>query len=343
MATEQDTGSSLPQHMRAWRFTAPGPLEKSFKLLEDIPTPATNLNSGEILIKVAWASINPADYKFPEMGLFARAMLSFPKTAGMDLSGHVHSAAADVGDVDVGDAVFARVDPFRREGSISEYVVVPRDGYAKLPAGCALDKAAGAPTVALTAYQCIAPYVKAGDQVFINGGSGGTGTFGIQIAKVLGCRVITSCSTGKIDLCQRLGADEVIDYKKDDVLQKLREKGPVLSLVVDNVGDNPADLYTSSGEFLRPEGTYTLIAGSASHIFKCALLPRFLGGGNRKFVFVVTKNNHEQLSQIADWMGKGDLETVVDSKFKLEGGLDAFKRLKEGSCAGKVVICVADN
>ncbi|KAF7553712.1 hypothetical protein G7Z17_g3463 [Cylindrodendrum hubeiense] len=343
MAAEKDTGSSLPEHMRGWRFTAPGPVEQSFKLLEDIPTPAKNLNNGEILIRVAWTSINPADYKVPEMGFMARAMLSFPTTAGMDLSGHVLSVAADVSDIDVGDAVFARINPFRREGALSEYVVVPREGYAKLPVGCPLDKAAGAPTVALTAYQCIAPYVKAGDQVFINGGSGGTGTFGIQIAKALGCYVITSCSTGKIELCQKLGADEIIDYKTEDVLQKLTEKGPVLSLVVDNVGDHPADLYTSSDKFLLPEGTFALIAGSPTNIFKGALLPRFLGGGNRKFVFVLTKDNHEQLSIISDWMGSGEVETIIDSTYEFEEALDAFKHLKEGSSAGKVVIAVTDD
>merc|ERR1719238_545022 len=105
---------------------------------------------------------------------------------------------------------------------------------APMPDGMQVDDMAGVGCTGLTMYQSIKPYVKEGDKIFINGGSGGTGIFGIQIAKALGCHVTTSCSGANVELCKGLGADEVLDYKSVDVVTALKEKGQVFSLVVDN-------------------------------------------------------------------------------------------------------------
>lgn len=165
--------------MKAWQVASPGSVEDKLTLVDYVPQPSRLLQAGELLVQVFSAGINPADYKLPWLGIAARAIMTFPKTLGMDLSGRVVSVGEGITDLSVGDNVLARLDPTKAPGSLSEYVIVPRDSYALLSKEFDLDLAAGAPTAALTAYQSIQPYVKAGDKIFINGGSGGTGTFSI--------------------------------------------------------------------------------------------------------------------------------------------------------------------
>ncbi|KAK2938618.1 hypothetical protein FoTM2_001836 [Fusarium oxysporum f. sp. vasinfectum] len=131
--------------------------------------------------------------------------MPFPKTPGMDFGGRVVAIGPDILHIKTGDRVIGRMNPLNSAGSLSEYVVAAYDDIAVLPETVPLDQAGVAATAALTAYQSIVPFVKKGDKVFINGGSGGTGTFGIQIAKALGCHVTVSCSTAKVSLCRDLG------------------------------------------------------------------------------------------------------------------------------------------
>jgi NADPH:quinone reductase-like Zn-dependent oxidoreductase len=137
-------------------------------------------------------------------------------------------------DLKSGQLVFGRLDSPRRFGTLGGYIIPPRAGTVPLPDGVEVDDAACIGTAGLAAYQSIVPYVKKGDGVFINGGSGGTGVFGIQIAKAKDCYVVTACSTANVELCKRLGADEVIDYKKSGVVEILKKSGRKFDLVVDN-------------------------------------------------------------------------------------------------------------
>lgn len=335
----------MAEVMRAWLCAAPGAVAKTLKLVDDAPRPSKTLQDGQILVQVVAAGINPADYKTLDLGFASRAITSFPKTPGMDLSGKVVEVAADVADTKPGDLIFARMDPLKKEGALSEYVVLARNSYATLPEGCDMEEAGGAPTASLTAYQTIAPYVKPGDKIFINGGSGGVGTFGIQVAKALGCHVTVSCSTGKAESCKSLGADEIIDYKTSDVLTELNKKGQEFVLVVDNVGNSPPNLYASSHNFLVPDGKFVFVGGavtfgSATSLTKSLFLPGFLGGGKRKFVPFMTKSVREDLQQIATWMGEGKVKVMMDSVFSFEETREAFEHLKKGSSSGKVVVRV---
>ena len=337
----------MAENMKAWQQATPGPIEKKLNLVDNAPRPnAAALKKGEILVRVISACVNPADYKVMEAGLLARAIVKFPKVLGMDLSGTVIAVAEGSTDVKVGDNILGRVDPVKSYGSLSEYVVLQRDGYAVLSKGVDLDRAAGLPTTGLTAYQCIKPYVKAGDRVFINGGSGGTGTFGIQIAKALGCHVTTSCSTAKVFLVKKLGADTVIDYHKDDIVATLQAEGLVYDLVVDNVGNSPKDFFSTTPMFLKPEGHFIGVGGSpslstAKNIAKGLLLPVALGGTPRKFVSYLTKNVHEDFEQLATWLADGTITTIIESTFEFEQVIEAYEHLKVGSSAGKVIVHVS--
>ncbi|KAF9871435.1 zinc-binding dehydrogenase [Colletotrichum karsti] len=341
------TTQQPPTTMRRWQIAAPGPFTSTNLTLATVPTPSEPLKPNQLLVRVAAAGINPADYKLPGLGLVAKAVVAFPKTPGMDFAGRAVAVGSGVADIQPGDAVLGRMDPLGAQGSLGEYVVADREGCAAIPGQVDFEQAGVVGTAALTAYQTIAPYVKEGDRVFINGGSGGTGTYGIQIAKALGCRVTVSCSTAKIELCKSLGADEIIDYKTSDVVGKLKEEGKVFSLVVDNVGNSPPDLYKASDDFLKPEGHFKFVGGAVSFaqvrsLVPSMFLPGFLGGARHKFEAFMTKNSHDDLSAVAAWMAEGRVRSVIDSSFGFEEADKAYERLKEGSAAGKIVVRVAE-
>ncbi|KAH6676879.1 hypothetical protein F5X68DRAFT_213561 [Plectosphaerella plurivora] len=337
------------QQMKAWQFATPGPFEKNLKLMDDLPRLPIGLETDQLFIQVLSAGINPADYKVPELGVFAHAMIELPKTAGMDFCGKVVAVGKTIGDIRPGDLVLGRLEPSGSEGSLAEYIVASYDDVAKVHAGVDIDVAAGAPTAALTAYQTICPHVKKGDKIFINGGSGGTGTFGIQIAKALGCYVTVSCSADKQALCKELGADDTIDYTSADVTQVLKEGGQVYKLCVDNVGNSPPDLYTESDTFLVSKGQYVHVGGAmtldgARRLSQSLLLPKFLGGGKRKFQTFIVKNDHDDLQQISDWIRDGKLKTIIDSTFEFADVPKAYEKLKgqHGQTPfGKIVVHVA--
>lgn len=333
--------------MRAWQHVGPGPIDEKLKLIDNVPSPKTALKRDEILVRVISASLNPADYKLLDGGLITRATIKFPKVAGMDLSGTIVAVAEGSTDALVGDNILGRLDPTKTlAGSLSQYVVLRRDDYAVLPKGVDLDHAAGVPTTAMTAYQSIKPYVKAGDRIFINGGSGGTGTFGIQIAKALGCHVTTSCSTAKVDLVKGLGADVVIDYRVDDIVTTLKAEGQVYDLVVDNVDNSPKDFFSTTPGFLKPKGHYIFVGGSpslqtAKSMAKGLLRLPILGGTPRKFVPFFVKNVREDYEQLSKWLGDETMTAIIDSTFEFEEAIEAFKHLKKGSSAGKVIVHVS--
>ena len=332
--------------MRAWQLTGPGNILQTLQLAQDVPRPrADELQQGQILVKVVSTGINPADYKVPELGVVARAVYRFPMTPGMDLAGLVEATGPGVEGVGKNDKIMARMDPRSNWGPLAEYVVLEAGTWVPC-AGVDMDEAAGTLTTALTAYQCFKPYVKEGDKVFINGGGGGLGTAGIQIAKLMGCHVTVSCSTGKIDFCKGLGADEVIDYKKEDVTAELVRRGADKVVIMDNVGNSPTDLYRRCDKILTEAGAYVFIGGRISpgsvvNMASSLLRPGWLGGQRRKFVAAVTRTVEEDARQIAEWMSEGKYKTLVDSTFAFEEAKEAFERLKTDQCRGKVIVRVA--
>ncbi|PVH72135.1 GroES-like protein [Cadophora sp. DSE1049] len=331
--------------MRAWQYSSSnGPLSQTIHLNPSTPQPPFSPNQPQMLIAVTSMSLNPADYKIAEMGLINTLMISKPATPGMDFSGRVVTLGSPTDVFKVGDKVFGRLEP-GRFGSLEEFVVAAYDACAVIPDGLDEDLAAGVSTAGLTAYQTIVPNVKEGDKVFINGGSGSVGTFGIQIAKAIGCHVTVSCSTGKIESCKQDGADEVIDYTSTDVTQRLVDDGLIYSLVVDNVGTSPSDLYTRADKFLLPAGKFVQVGGTASletaRVYLSRLfLPSILGGGSRKFEAFFTKNSREVLERIARWVVDGKVKVPVEQVFEYEDVPRAIELLKKGGGKGKIIVHV---
>lgn len=318
--------------MKAWQYDkAGGQISESLFLNNTAQRPRTSIAPDEILVQVISAAINPVDYKLAETSL-SRVMIKTPASPGLDYCGRVISSGNAIDSITNGQLVFGRLDAPTQFGTLGEYIIVTLQGCLPLPAGLDVDQAAAIGTAGITAYQTIAPYVSKGSRVFINGGSGGTGVFGVQIAKILGCFVTTSCSTKNIQFCKDLGADEVIDYKVSDIAEKLKAEGLVYDLVVDNVG-TPEELYTASNQFLKESGLFiqvgaTMSWGTAKSIASRALIPSFFGGGSRKFSFCQAKNDPEGYAKIGDVC-----HTPMLSIFELICAVDSARKAQTCDCS----------
>ena len=345
--------------MKAWQYSqSSNGIEKNLKLNNAAPLPPTahSLGTDQVLVQVLSASLNPADYKLAEIPLVSALAIKKPATPAVDFAGRVVASGPRSGKIPssedllkAGQLVFGKLDPLpARYGVLAEFTVAPRSGCVPLPArGVGVDDAACVGTAALTAYQCIVPHVKAGDRVFINGGSGGVGSFGIQMAKVKGCFVATSCSGANVDLCKSLGADQVIDYQSQDLVAELK-KMHKFDLVVDNVG-TPGELYWQAHHFTNAGAKFVQVGAgfSAGDIYRLAsrmMWPGFLGGGKRPFQFLGTKNDYEQFQDIARWMAEGKVKALIDEVYGMEdkGPIRAFEKLKTGRVKGKLVVRVAE-
>lgn len=272
-------------------------------------------------------------------------MTGSPATPGLDYAGRMIKPAAGTS-FKPGDLVFgvAGTSPLAG-GAMAEYAIVQKTYAVAVPEGVSMLDASTLGVAALTAYQSVATRVKKGDRVFINAGSGGTGIFGIQFAKVLGCHVTTTCSAANIEFVKSLGADEVIDYRKGDVVAALLASGEEFDHAVDNAGMDK-QLIWRSHEYMKPGASYVLVAGGPSipHIvdaLKRKMLPKFLGGIKGKIDGFWPEAKPEHLTQVAEWVRDGKVKAVVDTKFGFEEGARAFEKLKTGRARGKVVVDVA--
>jgi NADPH:quinone reductase-like Zn-dependent oxidoreductase len=176
--------------MRAWQWSqCNDTLENAIQLNESAPLPTASrqLALGESLIMVHAASLNPVDYKLPELPIVGRMAISKPATPGLDFAGKVVQVGPDC-HVKVGQMVFGKLEPNQQFGTLGEYIIGSKSGTVPV------EQAATLGVCGLVTYQALAPNVKPGGRVLVNGGSGGTGTFAVQIAKALGCHVTTTCS-----------------------------------------------------------------------------------------------------------------------------------------------------
>jgi len=339
---------SKKETMRAWQYTdASAGLERSLELVQTTKPFPQLLSKSELLIQVLSMSLNHVDYMIPELGLASKLVVSTPATPGFDFSGKVVATHAANDRFMIGQTVFGRLDKLARNGTLGEFVIASQNGVVPLPADVSVDEAAAVGTAALTAYQSIVPFVKGLESpaIFINGGSGGVGTWAIQIATVLGAEVSVSCSGSSEELVRELGAEHVLDYTKVDLIEGLKNVGPVFDLFVDNVG-TPTSLYKESEHFLKPNGRYVQVAASASlssgaQVMDKMFRPTWMGGGKRAYSFVSVRNRQDDLVQLARWQAEGKIKAVIDEVFEYEDVPKAVEKLKTHHVKGKLVIHVS--
>ncbi|SMQ51551.1 unnamed protein product [Zymoseptoria tritici ST99CH_3D7] len=349
---------SLPRTMRAVTWTAPptalySTIETSIEYTASaaLPPSSKSLPPDSALIKVAYATINPVDYKLPEVALYRILNYSLPNQSSTplipagDYSGTVIEFT--IHGIVTGDKVFGRSDP-PYFGALAENVVIRggRNNVVKVPEGVQMRDACTIGVAGLTALQCLE--TMSGKRVLINGASGGTGTFGVQIAKALGWEdVVGTCSTRNVGFVEGLGADGVVDYRTEDLVTELKRRGweyGEFDLMIDNV-DSPEIFWGSEG-FLRRGGKYVTIAGNVSLAFGMRLgqmlyLPKWLGGIEAAASFLRRRSDGDGFARIADWIAEGKVKPVIAREYKLEEAREAFLALKSGRVRGKLVIKVS--
>lgn len=312
----------------------------------DMPVPEPR--EDDVLIRIHAAGVNPLDSKIRD-GEF-RLILPYrlPLILGNDLAGVVVRVGARVRQFKPGDEVYAR--PHKdRIGTFAEFIAVKEDGVALKPIALTMEEAASIPLVGLTAWQALIEkgQLKTGQKVLIHAGSGGVGTFAIQLAKHVGATVATTTSARNIELVKRLGADIVIDYKTDDFAAILKD----YDMVLDTQGGNALE---KSLRVLKPGGKLIGIAGppdpdfakemGASWFLKTAM--RFLSYRIRKaakrhdvsYSFVFMRANGDQLGQIATLIDAGAIRPMSDRVFPFESTKEALTYVETGRAKGKVVI-----
>ncbi|KAI0876889.1 NAD(P)-binding protein [Hypoxylon argillaceum] len=357
--------------MRAWLYAKGGKdLASSLTLSTTARRPPTPLPPDRLLVRVTYMSPNPADYKLLELGHLASILITRSLTAspGMDYAGVIEEVGRSVNPPSPspspsspiykpGDPVFGNIAP-TAFGTLAEYIQPTPPSCTPLPPSVPPAAASTLGTAAQTAYQALAPYVRpgSGDEVFVNGGGGGVGTYAIQIAaRALGCVVTASCSARNAELCASLGATTVLDYTTVDVGAALRARGRVFRVVLDAVGGgsggsgaNQADLYKAADDYLLPDGVFVQVGAelglaSVRATAARALLPGFLGGGRRTWKFLQFRQRREDCAQLARWMAEGKIRAVIDGDvFPFEEAPKAFEKLKTRRTRGKLVIKVSD-
>jgi len=308
------------------------------------PTPKAD----ELLIQVHAAGVNPVDNMIPT-GMFKPVLhFQLPATLGSDLAGVVIEVGSRVTRFKPGDAVFANIFDLGI-GSIAEFAVVPERAAALKPANLDFVQAASIPMVGLTSWQALKERLKlrTGQKLFIPAGSGGIGTFAIQLAKLLGAKVGTTTSTGNVDLVRRLGADEVVDYKQQKFAQVLRGYDAVLGTI-------KGDAIEKSIGILKPGGRIISLVGPLDAAFAQARRLNFVlkfvfGLMSRKIMrlakqrdvaysFLFVRPDGAQLAEIGKLLEAERIQPVIDKVFPFEQAKEALDYLAQGRSKGKVVV-----
>ncbi|HHA1293437.1 NADP-dependent oxidoreductase [Enterobacter ludwigii] len=310
----------------------------------DFPSPGDN----EILVKVYAVGLNPIDNMIPT-GMFKRVLhFSLPATLGSDVSGVVVATGRRVTRFKAGDEVFASIFD-RGTGSLAEFVRVPENLAALKPATLDFVQAASLPMVSLTSWQALTERAKlrAGQKVFIPAGSGGIGSFAIQLAKHLGATVGTTTSTANIDWVSRLGADEVVDYKKQEFEKVLSGYDIVLGTIRGDAIEKSTQILKPGGKIVSLIGPLDTAFARERHLnvflrFVLGLMSRKIMRLSKKrgltYSFLFVRPDGSQLSQIAELMDAQRIKPVIDNVFPFAETGDAFAYLARGHAKGKVVV-----
>jgi len=330
--------------MKQLFITGYGKIEDNLQFYEvDMP----KVGSNEALIKINAAGVNPIDYKIINGLLKQINKLSFPTPIGFDVSGTVVEKGEGVTNLEIGDEIYSRV-PTDQPGTFAEYLSVDCSVVAKKPTNLTFEEASGIPLVGLTTIQGFAlAEIKKGDQVLIHAGSGGIGTFAIQYAKSKGAFVYTTTSTKNVSWVKELGADVVIDYKKENYLDLVKD----IDIVLDTLGKN----YTKEAFRVIKKGgkVITLIGdldnetakdlGLNSFIRFLLSLKRMKIDSLKKkksafYRFVIIEPNASQLNEITSLIERKMLKPIIDKIFNFDDAIDALQYLKQGRAKGKVII-----
>lgn len=312
----------------------------------DIPRPT--IKPDEMLVQVHAAGLNPIDTMIPKGTFKPILRLQLPVTMGSDLAGVVVEVGNRVTRFKPGDSVFASTFELGT-GSLAEFAAVPESAAAIKPENLDFVQAASIPMVGLTSWQALKERagLKPGQKVFIPAGSGGIGTFAIQLAKHLGAQVGTTTSTGNVELVRSLGADEVIDYKKQEFEDVLQDYDVVLGTI-------RGDGIEKSLQILKPNSRVISLIGPPDAAFARArgmnFFMKFVFGlmsgkiirqarkRGIEYSFLFAHPDGRQLAQIGELLNAARIHPVIDKVFPFDQAKEALAYLEKGRAKGKIVV-----
>jgi len=311
------------------RYGGPEALE-----LRDMPTPTPA--RGQVLIEVVATSINLSDWEglhgSPGYARIGGLFRPARKILGSDVAGRVIAVGEGVGDFAVGDEVFG--DNLTLMGGFAEYVAAPASALALKPAALTFSEASTIPQAGAIASQAVA-LAAPGSRMLINGAGGGSGSFMVQLAKAKGVHVTAVDNAGKLDFLRRLGADEVIDYARDDFTRTGR-----YDLIVDLVAHRSVFAYRRA---LAKGGRCVVIGGTSRTVLRMVTIGPLLGlltGAHHGLLIV--REGPAGFAPVAEACTRGALDIHIDRTFALDELPEALARHGEGRAMGKVVVAVQE-
>jgi NADPH:quinone reductase-like Zn-dependent oxidoreductase len=321
--------------MKAIRFTKYG----SPDVLELVEVEKPSPKDHQVLVKIHAAAANPLDWhRMRAEPFLARTSEGWlkPKNTelGADIAGTVEALGKDVTDFKVGDEVFGSI----HAGGFAEYAATSHKNLALKPKNSSFEEAAAVPVAALTALQglCDTGNLQKGQEVLVNGASGGVGSYAVQIAKAFGATVTAVCSGRNIELVRSIGADEAIDYSKVD----FTKTGKQYDLIYDAVGNRSVSDYRRA---LKPDGK-AVIAGFTTML---RLFEHIIVGGwtsrniaQKVGLMGTAQVKQEDLQALAELMEAGKIKSLIDRCYTLSETAEAIHYLETMRARGKVVITI---
>src|SRR5437660_2348902 len=307
--------------------------------LRDLEKPSPNDN--EVLVRVRAASINPVDGHLIRGSWMMQPMsgLRKPKNTrfGTDFAGTIEAIGKNVTNFKPGDEVFGA-----KNGAVADYICVKADrAIVMKPVNITFEQAGSVGVAGVTALQGLRDKgnIQAGQKVLINGASGGVGTFAVQIAKAFGAEVTGVCSTHNVDLVKSIGADQVIDYSKEDFTRTDQRYDMIYDLVGNHSFSERRQILTTNGicvlAGIGGAGFHPESWGRILGNFKTAFQSRFT---SQKFVTYIAKLTKDDLNVLRDLMQSGNVARDIDRTYKISEPQVAGRDLEEGHARGKVVI-----
>ena len=301
-------------------------------MLQEATVPEPKVGSRQLLIEVKAAGVNPLDWKIRKGNFRFITGRRFPKILGSDVAGIVKETGKNISDFKAGDEVMAMVNVMTGQGGYAEFAITGGKYACKKPENLSFVEAAAVPGSALTALQVLRSkvHLKKGQHLLVNGASGGVGTYGIQIANILGASVTGVCSGRNKDLVTALGAHRIIDYTEQDFTRQ--------NLAYDVIFDTVGNLeFAACRRVLSPAGTFITIVPSAKKIL-FSLVSALLPG--RKCRFASAMPNKDDLLWLKEMIEKEKLRVVLDRTYPLEQAREAHEYMEKGHARGKVVLTV---
>lgn len=310
--------------MKALAYQEFGPPESI--TIVDMPCPTTGNN--EVLVKVAYAGINPIDWKIGAGRIDHYRFAPFPLVTGRDVCGTVVEVGRDVRNYSLGDCVIAGLPG--PGGAFAEYVSIDEKFLASAPGNLSMAEAAAIPLVGLTCWQALVENadVTDGNLVYVLSGAGGTGSFAIQLAVALDAQVIATCSEKNRDYVAGLGASKIYDYSNQDTTNDLIAEFPKgVDIVFSNV---LGPLHREAYRTLRPKGTLVTIGE--------APIPELAAGRGIREIDLVVRPDGSQLSEIVTYFETGTIKPPTVSVYPMAQGADAMLTSFGGHVRGKIVL-----